>query len=129
MKVKKIIKIIASLFILSLNLQANDSYHMNHQNMRTHHESFENLSPKQREKMMDLKAEFMHKEFHLNHEMRKLRMELNSCMTREEIDIDEYRELRERTLELKDQRKKLRIEYRKLIFDAMENSMTNGENP
>lgn len=129
MKVKKTIKIIALLFILSLNLQANDSYHMNHQNMRTHQESFENLSPKQREKVMNLKAEFMHKEFHLNHEMRKLRMELNSCMTKEEIDINEYRELRERAQELKDQRKKLRIEYKKLIFDAIKNSMTSGENP
>lgn len=129
MKVKKTIKIIALLFILSLNLQANDSYHMNYQNMRTHHEPFENLSPKQRERVMNLKAEFMHKEFHLNHEMRKLRMELNSCMTREEIDIDEYHELRERAQELKDQRKKLRIEYRKLIFDAIKNSMTSGENP
>ncbi len=129
MEVKIIIKIVASLFLLSLYLQANDSYHINHQNIRAHHESFENLFPKQREKVMDLKAEFMHKEFHFNHEMRKLRLELNSCMIRDEVDIDEYRELRERTLKLKEQRKKLRIKYRKLIFDTMKNSMTNGENP
>lgn len=114
---EKKINILVVFLILSLNLQAKNNYTMNHQNMKKHHEFFENLTPEQRGEVMDLRAEYMHKESYLNHEMRRVRIDLNSCMTEEEIDVDEYRQLRGRAQELKELRKQLWMEHRNKMFD------------
>ncbi len=128
MRIRKIIGIITLLLTLSLNLEAKGSYHMNYQDMRKHHEFFENLPSEQREKIMDLRGEFVHKEFHLIHEMRSLRMQLNSCMTGEEIDIDKYQELRKRAQKLKEEMLQLRMKYRKLLSGIAENGSIIEEN-
>ncbi len=128
MRIIKLIGIIALLLTLSLNLEAKDSYHMNYQDMRKHHEFFEKLTPEQREKIMDLRAEFVHKEFHLSHEMRSLRVQLNSCMIGEEIDIDKYQELRKRAQKLRRERLQLRMKYRKQLSDIADNGSTIEEN-
>jgi Spy/CpxP family protein refolding chaperone len=85
---------------------------------------FENLTPDQKEKVMELRAELVNKESEINNRARDLRSEMNKCMLSKDPDMKKFEQLQKEAIKLRKERRVLKENYmnriRKIIDQQSE---------
>ncbi|WP_320046281.1 hypothetical protein [uncultured Ilyobacter sp.] len=72
---------------------------------------YDDMSPDQKERVMELRAELVHKESKINNRMRDLRSEMNRCMLSKDPDMKKFEQLQKESLKLRKERKVLKEDY------------------
>lgn len=101
---------ILMIFVVSADAAPFNNNPMKHKNMKNG-VSYEDLTPDQKEKVMELRAELVHKESRINNRMRDLRSEMNKCMLSKEPDMEKFKELQKEAVNLRRERRVLKENY------------------
>jgi len=98
------------IFAVSADAAPFNNNPMKHKNMKTG-VSYDNLTPDQKEKVMELRAELVNKESEINNRMRDLRSEMNKCMLSKEPDMKKFEQLQKEATKLRRERRVLKENY------------------
>lgn len=110
-------KIITGIFLL-LSFTAAAKDENKHMSKHEQYEQIENLSPEQKEKLLAIRREYFSELKVVQLRFRELRKEANHCMMNN--DEIRYEKIHDEMNELKLQREKLKISYRKKINAILE---------
>jgi hypothetical protein len=98
------------IFVVSINA-APSKGNKEKNNMMKESVDFEDLSPDQKERMMELRAELLHKEASINNRMRDLRSEMNKCMLSKNPDMKKFDQMQKESVKLREERRVLKSDY------------------
>ena len=98
------------IFVVSINA-APSKGNKGKNNMMKESLDFEDLSPDQKERMMELRAELLHKEASINNRMRDLRSEMNKCMLSKNPDMKKFDQMQKESVKLREERRVLKNDY------------------
>ncbi|WP_372712610.1 Spy/CpxP family protein refolding chaperone [Ilyobacter sp.] len=98
------------IFVVSINA-APSKGNKGKNNMMKESVDFEDLSPDQKERMMELRAELLHKEASINNRMRDLRSEMNKCMLSKNPDMKKFDQMQKESVKLREERRVLKSDY------------------
>ncbi len=97
-------------FVISINAAPSKGNQKKYKTMKDS-SLFENLNSDQKEHMMELRAELLRKEAHINNRLRDLRSEMNKCMLSKNPDMKNFEQLQKESNKLKNERRALKENY------------------